>query len=381
MRIVRLGDHVKFLSGFAFKSKFFNCEGLGLPIVRIRDVIPGYSETYYSGDYEEHYLVYQGDYLIGMDGNFNLSCWRSDMALLNQRVCKIHSLSKSLDRGYLVRFLPIALKEIEDATPFVTVKHLSVNSLNQIQIPLPPLAEQKRIATILDAADALRVKRRESLAQLDSFLQSTFFDMFGDPVANPLRWKMGVISDLLKSSTYGTSKKADSQKGSYPILRMNNITYSGDWDFSDLKYIDLDAKDLRKHLVHKGEILFNRTNSKELVGKTAVFRKEEPMVFAGYLVKGVVNESADPEYIGAFMNTPQTKKFLRSKCKNIVGMANINAKEFQKIPIPKPPINLQRRFATIVEAVEHQKVRIRAHLAELDILFASLQQRAFNGEM
>ena len=99
---------------------------------------------------------------------------------------------------------------------------------------------------------------------------------------------------------------------------------------------DLDKKDLPKHLVHKGQILFNRTNSKELVGKTAVFRRIEPMAFAGYLVRGIVNDAADPEYIGAFMNTPQMKKFLQSKCKSIVGMANINAKEFQAIPIPKP---------------------------------------------
>ena len=105
------------------------------------------------------------------------------------------------------------------------------------------------------------------------------------------------------------------------------------------------------------------------------------MAFAGYLVKGIVNESADPEYIGAFMNTLKTKKFLMNKCKSIVGMANINAKEFQKIPISKPPIDLQRRFATIVKAAEEQKTLQRDHLAELDTLFASLQQRAFSGKL
>jgi type I restriction enzyme S subunit len=105
------------------------------------------------------------------------------------------------------------------------------------------------------------------------------------------------------------------------------------------------------------------------------------MAFAGYLVRGIANEFADPEYIGAYMNLPQTKQRLQNMCKNIVGMANINAKEFQKIPIPKPPLDLQRRFAAIVESVEKQKARQRAHLAELDALFASLQSRAFNGEL
>jgi len=261
------------------------------------------------------------------------------------------------------------------------VKNLNTKIVKDVSVSVPPLAEQKRIAGILDAADALRARRRESLAQLDTLLQSTFLDMFGDPVTNPMGWEVGVIGDLLASVNYGTSKKADSEVGAYPILRMNNITYSGEWDFSRLKFIDLDDKDLPKHLVHKGQILFNRTNSKELVGKTAVYRRDEPLAFAGYLVRGIVNDLADPEYIGAFMNTPQMKQFLQSKCKSIVGMANINAKEFQAIPIPKPPLDLQRRFATIVKSVEQQKTRMRAHLTELDALFASLQSRAFNGEL
>ena len=253
--------------------------------------------------------------------------------------------------------------------------------LKETKLPVPTLSEQKRIAAILDAADALRAKRRETLTQLDTLLQSTFLEMFGDPLRNTKGWEMGKVGDLLESANYGTSKKAHPEIGAYPVLRMNNITYEGGWNLSELKYIDLTDKEATKHLVHKGQILFNRTNSKELVGKTAVYRLNKPMAFAGYLVRGVANEHANPEYIGAFMNTPHIKLFLRSKCKNIVGMANINAKEFQAIPIPKPPIDLQNRFATIVQSVEQQKSRLRAHLDELDTLFASLQARAFAGEL
>ncbi len=284
---------------------------------------------------------------------------------------------------YCFRLLdsPLVKRQLDSATRGGTQKFVSLKVLRGLQIPLPPLAEQQRIATILDATDALRAKRRESLVELDALLQSTFLTLFGDPVENPMGWEVGVIGDLLQSANYGTSKKADPEHGAYPVLRMNNITYSGEWDFRSLKYIDLEERDLVMHLVHKGQILFNRTNSRELVGKTAVFRSEVPMAFAGYLVRGVVNNYADPEYVGTFMNTPQMKKFLRSKCKSIVGMANINAKEFQAIPIPIPPLDLQRRFATIVESIEQQKAHQRAHLTELDALFASLQHRAFNGEL
>lgn len=146
----RLGEHVSFLSGFAFKSAFFNTEGEGLPIVRIRDVKAGRSDTYYSGEYDPKFIVSDGDYSIGMDGEFSLARWRGGKALLNQRVCKVESVSDRLDAGYLVRFLPSALKAIEDATPFVTVKHLSVKALRDIEIPClrsPSSAVSPRFST------------------------------------------------------------------------------------------------------------------------------------------------------------------------------------------------------------------------------------------
>ena len=120
MKTVRLGDHVAFLSGFAFKSNRFNTDGEGLPIVRIRDVLSGKSDTFYSGEYDDRYLVHSGDCLIGMDGEFNLAYWQSGKALLNQRVCKVHKVSLEIDRGYLARFLTLALKQIEAVTSFVT---------------------------------------------------------------------------------------------------------------------------------------------------------------------------------------------------------------------------------------------------------------------
>jgi type I restriction enzyme, S subunit len=297
--------------------------------------------------------------------------------------CKVLRPSPEIDPWYFGHYFrtPAYRNVVSNLAAGANINNLKNEHLNNLQIPLPPLAEQKRVAAILDAADALRAKRRESIEQLDLLIKSTFLEMFGDPVTNPKGWEVVVIGDLLASANYGTSKKADVANGTYPILRMGNITYSGGWDFESLKYIDLDEKEVGKHLVHQGEILFNRTNSKELVGKTAVYREDQPMAFAGYLVRGVVNEAADPEYIGAFMNTPQIKQFLRNKCKSIVGMANINAKEFQAIPIAAPPIDLQQRFGAIVESIEKQKAAQKAQLEEFENLFASLQHNAFNGTL
>ncbi len=253
-------------------------------------------------------------------------------------------------------------------------------SLAPLRTRLPSLPEQRRIAEILDKAEALRTKRRTALAKLGTLAQSIFLDMFGDPATNPKKWPVVSIRDILESASYGTSEKSTS-KGEFPVLRMNNITASGGMDLSDLKYMDLDPALRSRYLVKRGDVLFNRTNSAELVGKTAIYRESLEMAYAGYLVRLRANESTDPEYLAAFLNTTYSKRVLRGMCKSIIGMANISASEIQKMSIPKPPLPLQKAFAGRIEAIEALKDRHRASLAKLDALFASLQHRAFRGEL
>ncbi len=173
-----------------------------MPVIRIRDVTRGYSKPTTLAT-TIRVTSSRGDLLVGMDGEFNREKWRSGPALLNQRVCKITPTSNDLALGYLYHFLPLALKRLEDDTPFVTVKHLSVKKIQEIEIPLPPLSEQKRIAEILDRAEALRSQRRAALALLDELTQSIFLDMFGNPVTNPKGWDMRTLGDALTYQLYG----------------------------------------------------------------------------------------------------------------------------------------------------------------------------------
>lgn len=218
--------------------------------------------------------------------------WTIDTAyyleLLDKKLCDLRYLYYALKRA-----------KLSQRTITTSIPGLNRDDLYATKIPLPPLEEQKRIAAILDKADAIRRKRQQAIDLTDQLLCSVFLDMFGDPVTNPKGYKNGKIGDLLDSVNYGTSAKAGT-KGKYPILRMNNITYEGDWKLIDLKYIDMNEKDLKKYTAESGDILFNRTNSKELVGKTAVFREENPYVFAGYLIRSKVNSLATPEYISGF---------------------------------------------------------------------------------
>lgn len=145
------------LYGCPFDAKQFTDNDSYIPLIRIRDVVPGIPSTYYSGDYQDIYIIHKGDILVGMDGNFNLEKWKSDRnGVLCQRVCKIESNSKGLVlNNYLYHYLGPLFKLIEESTPGGSVKHLSAKTINQIQIPLPPLTIQQRIVDILDKFTSL----------------------------------------------------------------------------------------------------------------------------------------------------------------------------------------------------------------------------------
>ncbi len=258
--------------------------------------------------------------------------------------------------------------------------HMTKAGMEAWEVDLPPLDEQKRIAAILDKADALRAKRRHAIALLDSLTQSIFLEMFGDPASNAKGWDICRIGDLLESANYGSSGKAG-QVGRFPILRMGNITVDGRIDTSDLKYIDLSDREVPKYTVHRGDLLFNRTNSADLVGKTAVFDLDEVYAFAGYLVRARTNDRATPEYIASFLNSAYGKGLLRGMAKSIVGMANINAKEMQNISIPTPPKTLQQQFSEKLRGLAEMRQRVLPSAAVAETLFTSLQHRAFSGQL
>ena len=382
MRTVTLGDYIEILSGFAFKSSLFNSEARGLPLVRIRDVVPGYSETYSDEDFDEKYLLEDGDLLIGMDGEFNCARWKGGKALLNQRVCRVIASSKNLDDQYLFYFLPRPLKQIEAKSNFVTVKHLSVKQIQAIKIPLPPLEEQRRIAAILDKADGVRRKRKEAIRLTEELLKSTFLEMFGDPVTNPKGWEICSMKKIVVETQYGTAEKSQEVMGGLPILRMNNITYSGEIDLNSLKWCQIPPKDEDKFTVKRGDLLFNRTNSPELVGKTAVWRSDGKFAYAGYLIRVRFDKSkANSEYVSAFLNSNYGKRYLLEKAKPSINMSNFSASEFLKIPILLPDIETQHRFDEFVSYTRMMSQHLSDGLGDYNNLFNSLLQRAFRGEL
>ena len=231
--------------------------------------------------------------------------------------------------------------------------------LKKINLFLPELNVQKKVSTLLLLIDNTIKNMQRKISILEQLTKSLFTMMFGDIKTNDKNWEIKKLGEVVQTQ-YGTSKKATSIVGEFPILRMNNITYSGEMDYKDLKYIELSDSEKEKFLLKKGELLFNRTNSKELVGKTGLFNLDIPMAFAGYLIRIKPSNLIHSKFLLFFMNSEFMKKLLYNKAKNIVGMANINAKELEDFSIILPPIELQNKFAEKVEKIEKLKFIISA---------------------
>jgi type I restriction enzyme, S subunit len=258
--------------------------------------------------------------------------------------------------------------------------------LDELRLLLPPLPEQRRIAAILDQAETLRSQRRVVLAQLDSLVQSIFLDMFGESLRSPKRQAM---SEVIEEFRYGTSEKSGT-KG-FPALRIPNVA-GGSLDLRELKTVQVDAAEFERLRLVEGDLLFVRTNGNpDYVGRCAVFDPSvveetgfDPMefIYASYLIRARLRgRSLLPVVLQQYLSEGEGRRALRARCKTSAGQYNINTQGLGSIPVPEFLLPLQQTFATRIQAIESLKATHRAALAELDALFASLQQRAFSGEL
>ncbi len=277
---------------------------------------------------------------------------------------------------------PAARQHIESRATGTSgsMRNISQSNIRDTPIPLPPLTEQHRIAAILDEANALRRKRRQALGLLDELLRSAFLEMFGDAVTIPTTWEMVPMGACMVDSQYGTPAKANTDEVGFPVLRMNNLTYDGRWDLADLKWVEIAPRELAKYTVRPGDLLFNRTNSPELVGKTGVWHLDEEYAFAGYLIRIRLDEARVlPDYVSGYLNSVHGKQYLFSKAKASNNMSNFSASLFREIPLLLPPLELQRRYRDLVAAICEERSRHSGADNSTDGLFNSLLHLAFTG--
>ena len=382
-----IGEHVEILSGYAFNSKEFNTNEEGIPLVRIRDVGKIRSKTYYTGKYSNKYILENGDFLIGMDGDFRLAIWNGGKALLNQRVCKITPNESVFNSGYMYYMLPKELKRIEDTTSFATVKHLSVKKIKDIKIPLPSLDQQKKIAAILDAADAYRQKTKALIEKYDELKQSLFLNMFGDPVSNPKGWDKKTLVDIVSSEQYslkrgpfgGSLKKEIFKETGYKVYEQKNAIKKnvkvGKYFIDEIKYNEMKAFN-----VNPGDFIVSCSGTIGEIFQIPVGAPEG--IINQALMKIKINEELLlPNFFESlFTYYIKDNIFISgskgSGLKNVSSMKIIKAERFIV-----PSIEYQKKYVDLKLNLKKQKAQAQAGLAQAEDLFNSLLQRAFKGEL
>ena len=227
--------------------------------------------------------------------------------------------------------------------------------IKRLDIQKASYVDQVHVCKLLDCVRLQIDNMERELELLDELIKARFVEMFGDPIENQKDWEVVKIRDIVTDVRYGTSKPAV-EGGRYPYLRMNNLTVDGGLDLSDLKYIDIPDNEIEKCVVRKGDILFNRTNSIDLIGKTAVFNLLDDMVIAGYIIRIRLNNQILPDVFSQYMNLEAMKKVLRGMAKGAVNQANINAQELQSIKVYIPNMELQKQYVEFKEEIDKSRL-------------------------
>lgn len=260
------------------------------------------------------------------------------------------------------------------------IQNIRLSALASLRVPLPALPEQERIVEMLRQAEAVAKAKRSIGEQIDQLVRTLYWKYFGDwytaaGLLDPVR-----ISEYVDNSQYGVSE-AMGESGSHAVLRMNSITTSGWLDLSDLKYASLSRKDADSTNLQIGDLLFNRTNSKELVGKCAIWRGVEgEFSFASYLIRLRLKDGMLPEYLWATLNSAYGKYRLMNSAKQAVSMANVSPTDLGRITAPLPPLKLQEDFARLVRQIEALRVEMLAKVASFEELQNTVTQQALTGE-
>jgi type I restriction enzyme S subunit len=369
---VPLGELCGILSGFAWSASKFNKDKRGVPIIRIQnvDAVLGNDFVYWDEPYDERFVIRQGDLLLTLSGSFRIESWSGPDALLNQRIIKL-TPSPKLDRGWLLHVLRPRLGQIERLGKHALVNNVSLGDIRNLAIPLPPLAEQRRIAEVLGWAEALRAKRRATLSQVDSLTQSLFLDLFGDPFRHQRGWPTFQFSEVCET-TQGVQIPRDEQKEE-PSEGYERYLYINDFYSDDSpKYIE--DRHQQKRVTNDDLVMAN-------TGSPGRVFKGRPGILSNNLFKITFDtEKISTVFFYHFLASDLFQRHLQAQMKQGI-QSHLGHKTFGVQKLPLPPIELQREFARRVTAVEKLKTAQRASLAELDVLFATLQHRAFRGEL
>lgn len=326
-----LNDTVNVISGFPFDSEKFDTEGVGTPLIRIRDIQRGYSETFTTEVFDEQYRIKKYELLVGMDGMFDIARWQSDEAALNQRVCCLRMKGSENDTfiQYLVQ--PI-LKHIENGTNATTVKHISTKQINGIRVPIASHEQKNKFAMIANQADKSGFDGRKS----------QFIEMCGGG-----NWPQKTLGEVGSFTRGGGFLKSDFVEHGIPCIHYGQIhTKFGPFITSHITEISSDLESKTK-FASKGDLVIAIT-SEDTEGscKSTAWLGDYPVAVGGHAA--IYKHSMNPLYMSFFF---KSTLFNYAKIEYVHGtkVFEIKPDDIAKILVPCPPMSLQNQFSAIAE--------------------------------
>jgi type I restriction enzyme S subunit len=386
-RWVRLGDVAEYVNGCAFKPEDWRTSGV--PIVRIQNLTSKDAPfNYCDVEVDPAYLVNDGDLLISWSASLDAFMWDRGRAILNQHIFKVVERTEIIRRDYLYFAVREVMSEIRAQVHGSTMQHVIKPEFEAILIPLPPLPEQRRIAAILReqmaAVDRARAAAAAQLAAAKALPAAYLRAVFESDEAR--EWPSRLLGDICEiPGQYGISERTSTEPLGVPVLGMGNIR-EGQILWGNLKYISVGEPEVRKYRLASGDILFNRTNSAELVGKAAVFEGARDAIFASYLVRFRVDPTAaNPWYVSFYINSHAGRAFIEANMARAIGQVNLSASTACRMSIPLPPLPEQHRIAAMltehIAGAERARKALEEQLEAINQLPAALLRRAFNGEL
>jgi type I restriction enzyme S subunit len=375
---VRLGDVLSVRNGFAFSSKLFG--SVGLPLIRIRDLKNGLqTETCYSGEFDDRYLVHAGDLLIGMDGEFRCYEWRGEPALLNQRVCRLQDFSSKVDKRFIRYSIDSHLRLIEENTGFATVKHLSSKQIEAIQIGLPPLDEQKRIVAKLDEASEAVAKLDEISIAVDDLgndLRSVFFRSLLEANTWPLT-RLGAIVTVRPPKRESRDRLFELDEVTF--LPMEDLPVRGGF-VTGTKVRPLGEVYSSYTYFADGDVLLAKITPCFENGKIGI---------AADLSNGVGFGSSEfmvlrcgprilSEYLYHFISQPSLIGAGIPNMRGSVGHKRVPQDFIEDLELPLPPLDEQKRIVTQLAKFHASLESVRRIRATRSSALNALQQRLFS---
>jgi type I restriction enzyme S subunit len=302
-----------------------------------------------------------------------------DTYTLNQRICVIRS------KNFDTRFLYYQLNRNKYLLSFnngENQSNLRKDDILNCELFVPPLSAQQRIVAVLDEA-FVAIDKAKANAEQNLKNSKELFDCVLDSILYDRRWKVKTLGDVCSKVEYGSSTKS-TKEGQLPVLRMGNIQ-NGRFIWDDLVYSN-NVEDNKQFLLKFNDVLFNRTNSPALVGKTAIYKGEMPAIFAGYLIRlHRKEELLDADYLNYYLNSKIANEFGKTVVISSVNQANINGTKLKKYPIPLPALQEQKAIVQKLDALSLETKKLEAiyqqKINDLEELKKSVLQKAFSGEL